>query len=639
MSGHTKLAEFLLAEEARKGLINLDEARGIKLAIERAKISKLHALCTKGSAGATVRLLKSQAGPNDIDAKSGKLLRTALHCAASSASEQIVMGLLEKSANLMVADSNGDIPLMLACRWGHLKVAMILTNHGGRAAIAAKNARGLSARQIAEANGHRSVAENLLRAEVGHGLHEPAAAAAAARTVVLVDREHGLRQAARRGLHQEIAKLLGVGDPDQPSSSAAYSVPPRINACDEEGFTALHHAAASGSLRAMKLLLTHRANVNARGYDGDTPLILAARLDKRNVVAELLQSGAGPLGLRGSDGKTARQSAPLGATQFLLFAAEERQGSLSDTEKAEYRRGMEVMLRHHAINNAILDLRALFSQCIPEGTMPDVNAIHPRVGKSALHYAVARDFGAVVNELLKMKADTELRDPSGSTPLIIAATHDSLSAALALINHGANLQATRCAPASLRAPAEPEEQQDQAPSDSVDDGFRLPGPVDAGDEFPSNSADHQGEAGHSQELTVKCDANDDGGDEDEGSFDGYADDEDYDEDDFDEEEEEEEVEEKGPPLTARQWAARLCNSRVERAIMWAERKEGATETLFRDAEDLHLLFPEILGLAQLMPRHGAPRAWGEADYDEQPEDDEDLDSARSSKMNYMELQK
>lgn len=65
------------------------------------------------------------------------------------------------------------------------------------------------------------------------------------------------------------------------------------NAPDNTGRTPLHASVAADAQGVFQILLRHRAtNLNAKAYDGTTPLILAARLAIEGMVEELIQAEA-----------------------------------------------------------------------------------------------------------------------------------------------------------------------------------------------------------------------------------------------------------------------------------------------------------------------------------------------------------
>ena len=61
---------------------------------------------------------------------------------------------------------------------------------------------------------------------------------------------------------------------------------------NQTGFTALHYAAAAGDTEIVSYLLEHYAYIDAESPSGMTPLMLAAREGKEDVVAQLLEAGA-----------------------------------------------------------------------------------------------------------------------------------------------------------------------------------------------------------------------------------------------------------------------------------------------------------------------------------------------------------
>jgi ankyrin repeat protein len=74
------------------------------------------------------------------------------------------------------------------------------------------------------------------------------------------------------------------------------------------GWSALHYAAASGDQAIVRLLLRHRANIDAGSPTGVTPLMIAAREGQEGAVALLLAGGANA-SLTSSDGMSAQQFA------------------------------------------------------------------------------------------------------------------------------------------------------------------------------------------------------------------------------------------------------------------------------------------------------------------------------------------
>ena len=85
-----------------------------------------------------------------------------------------------------------------------------------------------------------------------------------------------------------------------------------VHACglaDQDGFTALHRAAASGGVEVIRLLLAYSAALGATTARGDTPLLVALAARQPAAVQALLSAagsagGAGVVNVAGRDGVT-----------------------------------------------------------------------------------------------------------------------------------------------------------------------------------------------------------------------------------------------------------------------------------------------------------------------------------------------
>ncbi len=94
------------------------------------------------------------------------------------------------------------------------------------------------------------------------------------------------------------------------------------NAQDNTGRTPLHTAVAANAQGVFQILLRHRkTDIDAKAYDGTTPLILAARLPIHSMVEELIQSDA-DINNNDNNGKSALHWAAsvnnVDAVKFLL---------------------------------------------------------------------------------------------------------------------------------------------------------------------------------------------------------------------------------------------------------------------------------------------------------------------------------
>lgn len=154
--------------------------------------------------------------------------------------------------------------------------------------------------------------------------------------------------------------------------------PTLANAKDRFGSTPLHGAAAEGHEDVVKLLLSNRADVNARSGNLVTPLGSAAHRGQTDVVKLLISNGAN-VDLPDDTGVT-----PLATAAFR-----------------SYKQIVEILLANNAKVN-----------------------VKDEHGSTPLHEAAAGGNQEIVSLLLANKAEVNVRDTEGRTPLSYAQTEN-----------------------------------------------------------------------------------------------------------------------------------------------------------------------------------------------------------------------
>lgn len=227
--------------------------------------------------------------------------RSALHHACEAGAGEMAALLVMAGANLSLADSNEDTPLHLAVNGGHDGIVRLLLENG--ADPLAVNALGFSGLHIlAEyasldmTPAHLRIADALIQAGADLMQHDnrgftPLVAAAASGNIPIaavfvarhadVSAEEGaaLRQAVTYEDNDMTDLLIKAGaSVDQPSFP--------------EQDQPLHTAAQEGFVHGVKVLLDKGAHIEARNIDGETPLLVAVRCRKYEVVSLLLARGA-----------------------------------------------------------------------------------------------------------------------------------------------------------------------------------------------------------------------------------------------------------------------------------------------------------------------------------------------------------
>lgn len=94
-----------------------------------------------------------------------------------------------------------------------------------------------------------------------------------------------------RSLNGDTALMIAAYLPDIPRALALITKGVEIN---RPGWTALHYAAASGSLPIIQRLLDESAFIDAESPNKTTPLMMAARGGHAAVIKLLLEEGADP---------------------------------------------------------------------------------------------------------------------------------------------------------------------------------------------------------------------------------------------------------------------------------------------------------------------------------------------------------
>ncbi|CAN0013863.1 unnamed protein product [Scytosiphon promiscuus] len=107
----------------------------------------LHVASFEGNVAAARYLLSVDADPNSAHSASG--YNTPLHEAARGGSLAVTRLLLKSSANVLAANSHGDLPLHVACRGGRLNIARRLLAHDTDwTTVIARNHAGLQPSQV-----------------------------------------------------------------------------------------------------------------------------------------------------------------------------------------------------------------------------------------------------------------------------------------------------------------------------------------------------------------------------------------------------------------------------------------------------------------------------------------------------------
>jgi len=206
----------------------------------------------------------------DVNLQDTRQRFSALMCAAEKGHEKIVKMLLNHGANVNVQANKGQTALILAEYFGHLGNGQIKDGHmkvinhllKHGADVNIKDADGDSALMIAVSQGCEKVVHQILEFSKADDNNKNLALMAAA--------VHG---------HEKIVRML-------------LSHKPNVNSKNMFGITTLMHAIKSENIEIIKLLLENGADVNDKDQFGLSTLTHAIRIGNLEIITLLLKNGA-----------------------------------------------------------------------------------------------------------------------------------------------------------------------------------------------------------------------------------------------------------------------------------------------------------------------------------------------------------
>ncbi|XP_029497434.1 ankyrin repeat domain-containing protein 50-like [Oncorhynchus nerka] len=331
----------------------------------------------------TVRvLLDSGVSVNRADPTDG---RTLLASAAHAGSAEVSDLLLTRGADPLISDHQGQTPLTLSARQGHVRVLGMLLDW----------ARGLDL-------------------EAGVGMVEHA------------DSEGwtALRSAAWGG-HTEAVHLLLDAEAD-------------VDGCDAEGRSALRAAAWGGHEEILLTLLDHGAQVDKVDREGRTPLIAASYMGHREAVEILLDHGA-EVDLADGDGRTALSVASLCVPTAAGVKGYGEVASLllergADPGHKDQDGMTPLLLAAYEGHEEVVELLLEAGADVDESAGPHAAAASAAV--TPLLAAAAMGHSATVGRVLFWGATVDGIDGEGRTALSLAAARGSVEVVRALLDRG-----------------------------------------------------------------------------------------------------------------------------------------------------------------------------------------------------------
>jgi ankyrin repeat protein len=201
-----------------------------------------------------------------------------------------------------------------------------------------------------------------------------------------------------------------------------------------QGWTGLHAAAKAGRHEAVRLLLAHEADPNAREAGDNTyPLHWAAALRHLDVVRALLDGGGdvhGPGDVHELD--------TIGWVSFFHAPGADPPPPIDAAGRAVVSLLVERGARHHVFSAMCVGDLALVQQVVEQNPEAlDRRLSRFEQGQTPLHFAMNRKRYDLLDLLIELGADLEAVDLSGQTALAAAMLHGDREAMTRLHAAGA----------------------------------------------------------------------------------------------------------------------------------------------------------------------------------------------------------
>ena len=362
----------------------------------------LHVAALAGKADVALLLISEYGCDPNVR---GQLGRTVLHHACDGGNVGLVQTLIqEHKADVNERDNENDTPLHVAAVAGKADVALLLISEYG----CDHNVRGQFGRTVlhhACEGGNVNLVQTLIqehKADVNERDNE---------------NDTPLHVAAVAG-KADVALLL----------ISEYGCDPNPNVRGHFGRTVLHHACSGGNVNLVQTLIQeHKADVNERDNENDTPLHVAALAGKADVALLLISEyGCDPNpNVRGQFGRTVLHDACSGGNVSLIQTLIREHKADINERDIENDTPLHVAAFAGKADVAML----LISE---HGCDPNVRG---KFGRTVLHNACEGGNVSLVQILIQEhKADVNARDDKNNTPLHVAALAGKADVALLLIS-------------------------------------------------------------------------------------------------------------------------------------------------------------------------------------------------------------
>jgi ankyrin repeat protein len=398
--------------------------------------------------------------------------KTVLHYVCALGYAVLLKHILAKklqTTEINLLDINTRTPLFYAAAFGHDEMVRELIEHG--ATSHSKDVRGETVTDMAIRLGQikvvkilNEIKEQQRETASSTAASAPAQSAAAAPPVRNNFTMRGrapsqLHQAARGGDVGKLSELVQetktpTAQTPKPTDDPGSGT---LDVKNEEGATALHIAAASGNMKAVSILISAGADINAIDDGGSTPLHQAVAANQMDVVKALVEAGAKIETFDDTGGSALNLAASLNHVDIINYLLSKKANINTVNERGftplhhacafGFMEAVQALVAAKASVNAVAasDQSTPLHQAVFNGhhelIVPLVNAgAEINNGDSkALHLACFNGHSKCVEILLQQKAKVSSVDAEKSTAMHKAAYNGHVECMKLLLSAGAKL--------------------------------------------------------------------------------------------------------------------------------------------------------------------------------------------------------
>ncbi|XP_071105462.1 serine/threonine-protein phosphatase 6 regulatory ankyrin repeat subunit B-like [Haliotis cracherodii] len=388
--------------------------------VQKSGDSLLHLACQGGN----MAIVQHLVSPSNINTR-GQYRCTPVMMAAVEGHQSVFDLLVSKEADLTLVDTDGDSLLHLACMGGNTAIIQHLVSPS---TINTRGLYGSTPVVVAAARGDQSVFDLLISKQAdltlvyedGNSILHIACQGGNAAIVQHLVSPSNINT---RGQYGRTSVMMAAAKGNQSVFDLLVSKQTDLTLVDMNGDSLLHIACEGGN-KAIVQHLVSPSNINTRGHNRCTPVMMAAAKGNQSVF-DLLVSKQADLTLVDTNGDSLLHSASMGGNKAIV----QHLVSPSNINTRGHNRRTPVMMAAGQGHQSVFDLLVSKQAHL---TLVDKD------GNSVLHLACVGGNKAIVQHIVS-PSNINTRGQYGCTPVMVAAAKGHQSVFDLLVSKQADL--------------------------------------------------------------------------------------------------------------------------------------------------------------------------------------------------------